>query len=139
MHIIRIIAAIRRVHQELLTHFTGSLLSGERLPSATSPPPRAVMSAVSSGKVLVSGANGFIATWAVRTLLEEGFSVGGAVQLVVVSDITQDGAFDEAVKGVDAIEHMASPVHLNADNPDEIIVPTVKGMLSMLNSAMKYG
>ncbi|KAJ7921859.1 hypothetical protein B0H13DRAFT_2655863 [Mycena leptocephala] len=122
-------------------NFNGNGVDGERLPSATSPPPRAVMPAVSSGKVLVSGV--------VRMLLEEGFSCahlrgtfasyGDKFELVVVSDITQDGAFDEAVKGVDAIDYMASPVHLNADNPDEIIVPTVKGMLSMLNSAMKYG
>ncbi|KAF7328348.1 NAD(P)-binding protein [Mycena venus] len=117
------------------------------------------MPAISTGKVLVSGANGFIATWVVRTLLEQGFAVRGSVrsaekcghlrdifaaygekfELVVVPDITQEGAFDEAVKGVDAIEHMASPVHLNAENPDEIIVPTVKGTLSMLNSAMKHG
>ncbi|KAJ7797018.1 hypothetical protein B0H14DRAFT_3114401 [Mycena olivaceomarginata] len=95
----------------------------------------------------------------VRTLLEQGFAVRGAVrsvekcghlrdtfaaygdklELVVVPDITQEGAFDEAVEGVDAIEHMASPVHLNAENPDEIIVPTIKGTLSMLNSAMKHG
>lgn len=32
----------------------------------------------------------------------------------------QDGAFDEAVKGVDGIEHIASPVHLNADDPQGI-------------------
>ncbi|KAJ7209032.1 hypothetical protein C8J57DRAFT_1201092 [Mycena rebaudengoi] len=117
------------------------------------------MPAISTGKVLVSGANGFIAMWVVRTLLEEGFAVRGAVrsvekcghlrdtfaaygeklELVVVPDIIQDCAFDEAVKGVDAIEHMASPVHLNAENPDEIILPTVKGTLSMLNSALKHG
>ncbi|KAJ7342555.1 hypothetical protein DFH08DRAFT_874511 [Mycena albidolilacea] len=117
------------------------------------------MPVISTGKVLVSGANGFIATWVVRTLLEQGFAVRGAVrsvekcghlrdtfaaygdklELVVVPDITQEGAFDEAVEGVDAIEHMASPVHLNAENPDEIIVPTIKGTLSMLNSAMKHG
>jgi hypothetical protein len=30
----------------------------------------------------------------------------------------QEGAFDEAVKGVDAIEHTASPFHLKADDPD---------------------
>jgi hypothetical protein len=29
-----------------------------------------------------------------------------------------EGAFDEAVKGVDAIEHTASPFHMNADDPD---------------------
>ena len=32
-------------------------------------------------------------------------------------DITVSGAFDEAVKGVDAIEHTASPFHFKADDP----------------------
>lgn len=62
-------------------------------------------------KVLVSGANGYIAMWLVRTLLERGYSVRGAVrsaekgkhlletfkeyanrdrfEIVVVEDITQ--------------------------------------------------
>jgi len=31
-------------------------------------------------KVLVSGANGYIAIWVVRTLLEKGFSVRGTVR-----------------------------------------------------------
>lgn len=30
----------------------------------------------------------------------------------------QEGAFDEAVKGVDAILHTASPVILKADDPE---------------------
>jgi len=33
-------------------------------------------------------------------------------------DPDQDGAFDEAVKGVDAVEHTASPFHLHADDPE---------------------
>lgn len=30
----------------------------------------------------------------------------------------KEGAFDEAVKGVDAIEHTASPFHANAKEPE---------------------
>ncbi|KAJ6484059.1 NAD(P)-binding protein [Mycena sanguinolenta] len=117
------------------------------------------MPAINSGKVLVSGANGFIAAWVVRALLEEGFVVRGAVrsadkcaplreifasygdkfELVVVPDITQEGAFDEAVKGVDAIEHTASPFHLQVDDPDEFIRPAIHGTLGILQSAAKYG
>ena len=33
-----------------------------------------------SNKVLVSGANGYIAMWVVRTLLEQGYTVRGAVR-----------------------------------------------------------
>lgn len=31
--------------------------------------------------------------------------------------VFQEGAFDEAVKGVDAIVHTASPCYTNADDP----------------------
>ena len=67
------------------------------------------MPAVTSGKVLVTGANGFVAVWLVKTLLERGFSVRGTIrsaskgtyvrelfkdyrdklELVVVDDITK--------------------------------------------------
>ncbi|THH19273.1 hypothetical protein EW146_g1844 [Bondarzewia mesenterica] len=110
-------------------------------------------------KVLVSGANGYIAAWVIRTLLEKGYSVRGTVrsaskgdhlkklfaqygdkfELVVVEDITKVGAFDEAVKGVDLIFHTASPFHFNVTEPDELIIPATKGTVSILESAKKHG
>lgn len=39
-----------------------------------------IMPATTSGKVLVSGANGYVASWVVRTLLESGFSVRATVR-----------------------------------------------------------
>ncbi|THU93784.1 NAD(P)-binding protein [Dendrothele bispora CBS 962.96] len=110
-------------------------------------------------KILVTGANGFVAVWLVRTLLERGYIVRGTVRsedkvkflkdlfrdygakfdLVIVGDMIADGAFDEAVKGVDAIEHVASPVHFSADDPQEIIEPAVKGTTEILKSVIKYG
>ena len=38
------------------------------------------MPAIAFGKVLVTGANGYIAAWAVRTLLQQGFAVKGVVR-----------------------------------------------------------
>jgi nucleoside-diphosphate-sugar epimerase len=89
-------------------------------------------------RVLVTGANGYLAVWVVKKYLEAGYSVRGTVrslvktaflndqfaqygdrfELVEVQDITKDGAFDEAVQGVDAIAHTASPFHLKATEPD---------------------
>ena len=89
-------------------------------------------------KVLVTGANGYLATWVTKKYLEAGYSVRGTVrslaksaflkdkfghygdrfELVVVEDITKDDAFEGAVKGVDAIAHTASPFHYNSTNPD---------------------
>jgi hypothetical protein len=97
------------------------------------------MVAISSpAKVLVTGANGYLATWVVKKYLEAGYSVRGTVrsltksaflndkfahygdrfELVAVEDITKDGAFDEAVKDIDAIAHTASPFHFKATHPD---------------------
>ncbi|KAM6493009.1 hypothetical protein JOM56_011143 [Amanita muscaria] len=96
------------------------------------------MPVITSGaKVLVTGANGFIAIWLIRTLLEQGYAVRGTVrslerssflvdmfkshdkfELVGVEDIARDDAFDESVKGVDAIIHAASPVTFDVDDPN---------------------
>lgn len=113
-------------------------------------------------KVLVTGANGYIAMWIVRTLLEQGYCVRGAVrseskgkylteyfgkrgfgsdklEVVVVEDITKPGAFDEAVKGVDAIEHTAAPVASEVANPQEFMKPAVQGTVGILQSALEHG
>ncbi|KAJ3772324.1 D-lactaldehyde dehydrogenase [Lentinula raphanica] len=107
-------------------------------------------------KILVTGANGFVAAWVIRTLLEKGYKVRGTIrsegkgvylkkifaehednfELVIVEDITKDGAFDDAIKGVDAIAHTASPFQLAADDPQEVITPAVNGTISILKSAL---
>ncbi|OSX58892.1 hypothetical protein POSPLADRAFT_1059984 [Postia placenta MAD-698-R-SB12] len=117
------------------------------------------MPAVTSGKILVSGANGFVAVWVVKSLLERGYTVratvrsenkgthlrkifasyGDKLELVTVPDITTAGAFDEAVKGVDAIEHTASPFHFKADEPEEMITPAVHGTVRILESVAAHG
>ncbi|OJT09208.1 hypothetical protein TRAPUB_14345 [Trametes pubescens] len=116
------------------------------------------MPAVTSGKVLVTGANGFVAVWVAKTLLDAGFSVRGTVrseskaghlrtlfasagdkfEVVIVDDITKEGAFDAHVGDVDAIAHTASPFHLNGVEPDELIVPALQGTLSVLRSARAH-
>ncbi|KAF9560631.1 NAD-P-binding protein [Agrocybe pediades] len=110
-------------------------------------------------RILVTGANGFVALWVVRVLLEQGFTVRGTVrsenkgrhldelfgsygdkfEWVVVEDIVKEGAFDEAVKGVHAIEHTAAPISSTSDDPDEYLKPSVEGTLSILRSALKFG
>jgi hypothetical protein len=72
----------------------------------------------------------------------------------------QEGAFNEAVKEVDTIEHTTLLFHLKADDPDgaswftirisshieahyylvlELIIPAVKWTFNILQSALKYG
>ncbi|KAM6493010.1 D-lactaldehyde dehydrogenase [Amanita muscaria] len=121
------------------------------------------MPVITSGaKVLVTGADGFISIWLIRTLLEQGYVVRGTVhslerssflvdmfkshddkfELVAVEDITRsDDAFDESVKGVDAIIHAVSPVIVtfDVDDPNELIEPAVNGTVGILRSAVKNG
>ncbi|KAF9482930.1 NAD(P)-binding protein [Pholiota conissans] len=121
------------------------------------------MPSISKGaKVLVTGVNGYIPMWVVRILLERGYAVRATVrtaekigyikdyfakrgfgddklEFVVVDDIVKDGAFDEAVMGVDAIEHMASPFHYSVKDPQDFIRPAVQGTVGILKSASKYG
>ncbi|KAF9042293.1 NAD(P)-binding protein [Panaeolus papilionaceus] len=114
---------------------------------------------IPQNKVLVTGANGYLALWIIYDLLEKGFSVRGTVrseekgkwldtkfsnysdrfQWITVEDITKEGAFDEAVKDVVAIEHVASPLSPGGTDPDLFIKPAVEGTLGILKSALNFG
>ncbi|WWD19047.1 hypothetical protein CI109_103505 [Kwoniella shandongensis] len=117
------------------------------------------MPAIAPGSlVLVTGASGYIAAHAVEAFLDAGFPVRGTVrskgkgeylvnlfkdkkakfEYAIVKDIAEDGAFDEAVKGVVGVAHMASPYHFNAVEPDELFIPAKKGTLGVLNSLKKF-
>ncbi|KAK7020195.1 hypothetical protein VNI00_017808 [Paramarasmius palmivorus] len=118
----------------------------------------------SQSLILVTGATGYIAAWVCRILLERGHNVRGTVRseakgkqlveefskriagyrhgqfdFVIVSDISEPGAFDEAVKGVDAVQHVASPILLDASDPNEVIGPAVNGTVGILESVKKFG
>ncbi|KAK7047940.1 hypothetical protein VNI00_006268 [Paramarasmius palmivorus] len=112
-------------------------------------------------KILVTGANGYIASWIVASLLKRGYIVhasvrsedrgtklletfksyvdDGKLKLVVVRDMQEDGAWDEAVKDVDGVVHTAAEVHLSAVEPGDIIEPNVKSVIGLLESALRYG
>ncbi|KAF9262834.1 NAD(P)-binding protein [Marasmius fiardii PR-910] len=108
--------------------------------------------------ILVTGVNGHVASSITLRLLEKGYSVRGAVrqlssgkhvkktfskygskfELVEVgNDITKEGVFDKAVKGVSAVIHTASPVTMDAKRPEEQYVPSIEGTLSIMRSANK--
>ncbi|TDZ40080.1 putative uncharacterized oxidoreductase [Colletotrichum spinosum] len=110
------------------------------------------------GLALVTGANGFIGARTVEAFLEAGFSVRAATRsassaagllaalpqyaktdqlsTVQVPDITVAGAFDEAVRDVSAVAHLASAVSLSNTNVDYVINSAVKGTASILASAL---
>ncbi|EJD40169.1 D-lactaldehyde dehydrogenase [Auricularia subglabra TFB-10046 SS5] len=115
-----------------------------------------------SSLILVTGASGFLAVHVVKSLLRRGHRVRGTVrsapkgeylrdlfdpefpgkfEYVIVKDIAQARAFDDAVKDVDGIAHTASPVVFSGpeDPPESLIKPAVAGTVGLLNSAQKFG
>lgn len=113
-------------------------------------------------KVLVTGASGFLAVHVVHEALKAGFQVVGTVRsngkgdylkelfekhypgkfsYTIAEDLEAPGAFDEAVKGVQAVLHTASPFHFSAEGKalDALVNPAVNGTLSVLNSIKKNG
>lgn len=115
------------------------------------------MPAVSApAKVLVTGASGFLAIHVVKVLIEKGFFVRGTVrspakgeylkklfgdklELVVIEDMQAPGAYNKAVVGVDAVEHVASPFTFSERDPNSLIKPAVAGTLGILESVKKFG
>ncbi|KAH9824937.1 hypothetical protein DFH28DRAFT_1047065 [Melampsora americana] len=107
-------------------------------------------------QVLVTGASGYIASWTCQSLLEAGFKVRGTVRskekgeylskvferygerwaYAIVEDIEKPHGFDEALKDVVGICHIASPFHLTVKDPyKDFINPAINGTLSILRSA----
>ncbi|KKO98361.1 hypothetical protein THAR02_09531 [Trichoderma harzianum] len=108
--------------------------------------------------VLVTGVNGFVGTHVAKQFLEHGYKVRGTVRdislypwlandlfktyaqsgdfEVVTADLEADNAFEEAVKGVQIIQHVASVTGFSPD-PNTVIPQTVKGVTSLLEAAIK--
>ncbi len=110
--------------------------------------------------VLLTGSTGHIGYRTLIEALSQGYNVRAAVRseakaaevkaakstqpylkqltFVTVPNIEKEGAFDSAVKGVDHIVHLASPLAKPSDdNEANIIQPAIRGTLSILYSALK--
>jgi nucleoside-diphosphate-sugar epimerase len=114
----------------------------------------------SKGLVLLTGGTGFIGFRTLVETLQTGYHVRAAIRressiaeiqaarsiqpylsaltFVIVPDITVPGAFDEAVKDVDYIIHLASPLAIPSDDHEKTIIqPAIKGTVGILYSALK--
>ena len=110
-----------------------------------------------SKTVLVTGATGYIASWIVKFLLEEGHTVHAAVRnkedkektkhldeiaskskgelKYFESDLLNDGSYTKAMKDCEIVFHTASPFIMDSKNPQtEVIDPAVKGTRNVLSS-----
>jgi len=111
-----------------------------------------------SKPILVTGANGYVASWLLKRLLEEGHTVHAAVRnpnnkeklqhldtladnskgsiKYFAADLLTDGAYKEAMEGCELVYHTASPFTSNFNDPQKDLVdPAVKGTANVLNSA----
>ncbi len=113
-----------------------------------------------SKPVLVTGANGFVASWLVKKLLEEGLTVHAAVRSpendkkvghlkkvaekssgtlkFFKADLLTQGAYTEAMQGCELVYHTASPFFLSVKDPQkDLIDPAKLGTRNVLESANK--
>jgi nucleoside-diphosphate-sugar epimerase len=108
--------------------------------------------------VLVTGANGYVASWLVKKLLNEGFTVHAAVRQpnndkkighlkkaaekakgqikFFQTDLLKEGTYKEAMQGCSVVFHTASPFTSDFKDPQkELIDPAVKGTENVLRTA----
>ncbi|XP_058213822.1 tetraketide alpha-pyrone reductase 1-like [Rhododendron vialii] len=114
----------------------------------------------SKGRVCVTGASGFVASWLIKRLLLSGYHVTGTVRdpgnekklghlwrlegakerlRLSRADLMEEGSFDDAIMGCDGVFHSASPVlgHCPSDPKAEILTPAIEGTLNVLRSCNK--
>lgn len=111
-----------------------------------------------SAPILVTGATGYIASWVIKNLLEQGHTVHATVRdlnrtlsfqhltdiaakgtgtlELFQANLLEEGAFDVAMQGCEIVLHMASPFVVTnyKDAVKDIIEPAVIGTENVLNS-----
>lgn len=109
--------------------------------------------------VLVTGGNGYIASWLVKYLLEDGINVHATVRnpdderkvghlrridekakgklTLFKADLLEDGAFDAAMQGCELVFHTASPFVIRGitDAQRQLVDPAVNGTRNVLEAA----
>uniref|UniRef100_A0A7I4F6L3 NAD-dependent epimerase/dehydratase domain-containing protein n=1 Tax=Physcomitrium patens TaxID=3218 RepID=A0A7I4F6L3_PHYPA len=113
----------------------------------------------SKGTVCVTGATGFVASWLIKCLLQDGYRVRGAVRdpenyekaahlwalsgakerlQLVKGDLLVEGSYDAAVAGCEGVFHTAAAlVRIKSDPKAEMLDPTILGTLNVLHSCAK--
>jgi len=113
---------------------------------------------LSKGLIAVTGASGYIGSWCVKSLVDNGYQARGTVRSLkktekvqhlkdmeaqvelFEADLMVDGSFDACFTGCSAVLHVASPFQLGSNDPQkEIIDPAVKGTLNVLESCKRAG
>ncbi len=112
-----------------------------------------------SKPVLVTGATGYLASWIVKQLLDEGYPVHATVRnkqqtkkyeyllqlaseskgklAIFEADLLNEGSFKEAMQNCELVIHTASPFKISGikDAQKELVEPALKGTQNVLNTA----
>ena len=110
-------------------------------------------------RVLVTGASGYIASYIVRDLLAEGYTVRGTVRdpnkvaelahlrampgaperlELVAADLLTPGAFDPHMSGCATVMHTASPYKLDVKDPQkDLVEPALLGTQNVLEAVAR--
>ncbi|XP_054784549.1 vestitone reductase-like isoform X1 [Prosopis cineraria] len=111
------------------------------------------------GRVCVTGGDGFIGSWIIKRLLEDGYSVNttirshpehkkdvsfltnlpGASQRLQIlnADLNEPESFKEAIEGCLGVFHVATPMDFEESEPEEIVTKrSIDGALGILKACL---
>ncbi|XP_024992695.1 vestitone reductase-like [Cynara cardunculus var. scolymus] len=111
------------------------------------------------GLVCVTGGRGYLASWLIKTLLEDGYSVNATVRTdsgtmkdvsyltnlpgaserlkIFDADLSKPETFKEPIKGCIGVFHVAHPIDFEGKEPEEVITErVVKGSLGILHACI---
>ncbi|KAK2415013.1 vestitone reductase [Trifolium repens] len=109
------------------------------------------------GRVCVTGGTGFIGSWIIKRLLEDGYTVNTTVRSnpgqkkdvsyltnlpnatqklkIFNADLSNPESFNDAIEGCIGIFHTATPIDFEQNEPEEIVTKrTIDGALGILKA-----
>ncbi|XP_042496331.1 dihydroflavonol 4-reductase-like [Macadamia integrifolia] len=111
------------------------------------------------GPVAVTGAAGYVGSWLIMRLLQQGYTVRATVRdptnlkktkhlldlpeaserlTLWKADLDDEGSFDEAFHGCTGVFHVATPMDFESTDPEnEVIKPAINGVLNVMRSCKK--
>lgn len=113
---------------------------------------------LSRGLVAVTGASGYLGSWCVKYLVQNGYQARGTVRSLknpskvqhlmdmkepvelFEADLLEEGSFDACFSGCVAVLHVASPFQIQVDDAEkDLVEPAVKGTLNVLEACKRTG